>query len=129
MLFFIYYSIYQLQKWMLNSSTMATNLILIVNFQRQISARCEFKDHSASVDFFLETLSNSQFSNNKWNRLQRITKKMSIGREQNLVQLIISLRTYQLKVKCHYKKTFSVKILSKKLSQIDLNYRKFYFIL
>lgn len=37
---------------MLHSSTVATNLILKVNYQGQISARCEFKDHSASVDFF-----------------------------------------------------------------------------
>lgn len=52
-------------------------------------------------------------------------------REQNIVQPIIYLKTYQLKVKCQYKKTCSVKDLSKKASQkkIDLKYRIFYFIL
>lgn len=52
-----------------------------------------------------------------------------MGMEQNLVQPIISLRNYQLKVKCLYKETCSVKDLSKKLYKKEIKYRNFYFIL
>lgn len=52
-----------------------------------------------------------------------------MGTEKNLVQPIISLNTYQLKVKCHCKETCSVKDLSKKLYQKEIKYRNFYFIL